>query len=292
MTRVILATCADLPEGDEDAELVVAALRGAGLDVAWQVWNDPAAAWDAPTVIRSTWDYTTDCGAFSAWARSVPQLFNPYEAVLWSSDKVYLAELAEAGLPVVLSAVYPPGEQPRFPAQGEFVVKPSVGAGSRGCGRFAAGDHAAAAEHAAGLHAEGRTVLVQPYLDQVDAAGETALLYFDGGFSHAIEKGAMLPADTVHPLRSPAKGSTAGDLWVEERIAARTPSEAELAVGEQALAYLRKRFGGDLLYARVDLLPTPDGPVLGELEIVEPSLFLAYAEGAADRFAAALAAKL
>lgn len=292
MTRVILATCADLPEGDEDSELVVAALRGAGLDVAWQVWNEPAAAWDAPTVIRSTWDYTTDRGAFSAWARSVPELFNPYEAVLWSSDKVYLAELAEAGLPVVPSAAYPPGEQPRFPAQGEFVVKPSVGAGSRGCGRFATGDHAAAAEHAAGLHAEGRTALVQPYLDQVDAAGETALVYFDGGFSHAIEKGAMLPADTVHPLRSPAKGATAGDLWVEERIAPRTPSAAELAVGEQALAYLRKRFGGDLLYARVDLLPTPDGPVLGELEIVEPSLFLAYAEGAADRFAASVAAKL
>lgn len=292
MTRLILATCADLPEGDEDADLVVTALRAAGFVAEWQVWNDAEAAWDAPTVIRSTWDYTADRNAFLVWAREVSELSNPYEALLWSSDKVYLADLAAAGVPVVPTAAYPPGEQVAFPGSGEFVVKPSVGAGSRGCGRFTAADHADAAAHAAALQAERRTVLVQPYLHQVDTVGESALLYFGGAFSHAVEKAAMLPADTVHPLRSAAKGSIAGDLWVQERIAARSPSEAELAVGEQALALLRKRFGTDLLYTRVDLLPTPDGPVVGELEIVEPSLFLGYAQGAADRFAAAVAAKL
>ena len=40
------------------------------------------------------------------------------------------------------------------------------------------------------------------------------------------------------------------------------------------------------LYARVDLLPGPRGtPRLLELELAEPSLFLGYAEGAAQRFA-------
>ena len=43
------------------------------------------------------------------------------------------------------------------------------------------------------------------------------------------------------------------------------------------------------LYARVDLLPGPDGPVVIELELTEPSLFLGYAGRRRDRFASAIA---
>jgi len=35
-------------------------------------------------------------------------------------------------------------------------------------------------------------------------------------------------------------------------------------------------------------LPTADGPVIIELEMTEPSLYVALADGAADRFAAAM----
>jgi hypothetical protein len=52
---------------------------------------------------------------------------------------------------------------------------------------------------------------------------------------------------------------------------------------------MRERWGRDQLYARVDLLPSPDGPVVVELELTEPSLFLAHSAGAPDRFAAAIA---
>jgi hypothetical protein len=55
---------------------------------------------------------------------------------------------------------------------------------------------------------------------------------------------------------------------------------------------LRARFGGDLLYTRVDILPGPDGPVLVELELAEPSFFLGQDAAAAGRFAAALADRL
>jgi hypothetical protein len=56
------------------------------------------------------------------------------------------------------------------------------------------------------------------------------------------------------------------------------------------MLFLRERFGDAPLYARVDVLPGPDGPVVIELELIEPSLFLGYADGAVDRFAAVLAA--
>jgi hypothetical protein len=283
-SRVNLVTCAALPAGDEDGELLLSALAQVGVGGTWRVWDDPAMDWtNELAVVRSTWDYTLRAEQFLAWTRSVPRLANPAAVIAWSADKIYLADLAAAGVPIVPTEWAAPRESVEFPTEGEFVVKPSVGAGSRGAGRFAADDRSAALAHAASLHAAGRTVLVQPYLSAVDTRGETALLYFAGEFSHAVSKGAMLPEGTVHPW-------SGHSLYVEERIDRRMATDAELAVGAKALGVLRERFGGDLLYVRVDLLPAPEGPVVVELEVAEPSLFLSYGDGAADRFAAAIAA--
>lgn len=285
MTPVVLATCAALPAGDEDAELLNGALQRRGLTARWQQWNDPSAEWnDTLVVVRTTWDYTNSLEQFRAWASGVRHLANPAEVIEWNTDKTYLLDLAAAGVPIVPTTVVRPGGMAQFPDGVEFVVKPSVGAGSRGAGRFAAGDADAARAHLAQLHELGRTALIQPYLDDVDEHGETALIYVEGVFSHAIAKGAMLPAGVVHP-------HTSGPLFVKENISERTPSAAEVAVGNQVLAALRERYHYDLLYVRVDLLPSADGPVLVELELTEPSLFLGYGEGAADRFAAAIAAE-
>jgi glutathione synthase/RimK-type ligase-like ATP-grasp enzyme len=284
MAAVVLATCADLPDGDEDAPALVAALERLGLKARWQAWTDPGVSWaDGLVVLRSTWDYAPRRAEFLDWARSVPWLVNPYEVVEWNTDKVYLAELAEAGIATVPTQIVPAGETAAFPAEGEFVVKPSVGAGSRGAGRFAADRHADAAAHVAALHASGHTALVQPYLADVDVHGERALVYLDGVFSHAVTKGAMLVAAAAHPV--------AGEhLYVEERITPASAAPAELAVGERAVEFVVRRFGVPL-YARVDLLPSADGPVVVELEVTEPSLFLGHAYGATDRFAAAIAAR-
>lgn len=286
---VLLATCSALPDGDDDAALLTEALGRRGVDARWLAWTDPGAPWaDGPVVIRSTWDYTADRDAFVAWACRLPWVMNGADAVAWNSDKTYLRDLAAAGIPIVPTQWVEPGETVPLPVEGEYVVKPSVGAGSKGAGRFTAAAGEAARAHASALHDAGRVVLVQPYLAGVDAAGETALVYFDGVFSHAVRKGAMLPAGTVNPLTRVSNA----DLFVEERIDAHVASSDELAVGEQVMAVLRDRLRADQLYARVDLLPSPDGPVVVELELVEPSLFLGYGEGAADRFANAIAARV
>jgi glutathione synthase/RimK-type ligase-like ATP-grasp enzyme len=280
---VLLATCADFPTGDEDAELLEAALRRAGVEARWAVWDDPTVDWaEGLTVLRSTWDYTADRDRFLAWVRRLPRVLNPPEVVEWSTDKTYLADLASAGVPTVETVVLPPGE-PLGDVTGEFVVKPAVGAGSRGVGRFGADGADAARAHVGALHAAGRTALVQPYLAEVDRSGEAALIYLDGRFSHAITKGAMIGAGMTHPVQGDA-------LYVEENISPREASAHERAVADAALRYVDGRFGADLLYARVDLLPSDDGPVVVELELVEPSLFLGHAAGgaAADRFAAAI----
>jgi glutathione synthase/RimK-type ligase-like ATP-grasp enzyme len=207
--------------------------------------------------------------------------------VAWNTDKTYLRELEAAGIPVVATSWAAPGEPIVLPTRGEFVVKPSVGAGSKGAGRFLPGD-SAARRHASTLHDASRIVMVQPYLDAVDTVGEPALVYFDAKFSHAIRKAAMLPAETVNDLDM----SYSRSLYVDEKITARIPGPEELTIGEQVLDFVRGKFGHDLLYARVDLLPTADGPVVIELELVEPSLFLEFADGSADVLADAILDRL
>jgi len=289
-SRIVLATCLDLPTGDGDDLPLLRALTDLGHEVGMVAWDQPGVDWSAfdATVIRATWNYTLRYEQFCSWVASVPRLFNPAAVVLPNTDKAYLAPLAEAGLPVVPTAVVPPGAELELPSTGEFVLKPSLGAGSRGAGRFDAaspGAHQDAREHAGRLHAAGRTVLVQPYLDAVDTAGETALIFFDGVFSHAIRKGPMLRRHVRHRVDGEA-------LYLPEQITPRRPSAQELVVAERVLAHVTAGLAEPLLYARIDLLPGPDGPVLVELEVVEPSLFLGFAAGAADRLAAAISARV
>jgi len=281
---VLLATCSALPGGDDDGDALLAALCAAGVSGRFVAWDDASVDWtSAPVVIRSTWDYTLRHAEFLAWTRSVPALFNPADVVAWSADKIYLRELAADGVPIVPTTWLAPGEDvPTFDT--EVVVKPSLGSGARGIGRFGAGDHEGVRAQVAHLHGAGRTAMVQPYLRRVDGAGEATLVYLDGRFSHAVTKSALLSSAV-------ARGVSAEPLPVTGKIVRREPSTAELRIGSQVQDVLRARFGAPLLYTRVDLMPGPDGPVLGELELAEPRLFLSHDDTAPARFAAAIAAR-
>lgn len=291
MPRVLLATCMDLPEGDEDGELLLAALAERDITASWQAWDAPDADFSrALVIIRSTWNYTSHRDEFVAWAHQQPRLENPARVIDWNSDKAYLRDLARSDVPTVPTQWVYPGATYELPVDGEYVVKPSIGAGSRGAGRFSCADAAAAHAHIRVLHEAGRTVMIQPYLPSVDTIGETALIYFDGVFSHSVTKGALLEPSTANGLELNSGHSTA--LYVPQHVAEHRATSAELAVGAQTISQMHHRLGTDLLYARVDLLSSADGPVLGELELTEPSLYLRYEPAAARRFATAIASHL
>ena len=88
------------------------------------------------------------------------------------------------------------GVNPEFP-DGDFVVKPSVGAGSRDAARYKAYETEDAQHHVRRLHDMGRDVIIQPYVSSVDEMGERALIFIDGKFSHAMTKGAMLNVEEL-----------------------------------------------------------------------------------------------
>lgn len=272
--RIALATCAHLPDLDEDGPELLAALRAEGLEVDVRSW-DSAADWASYdlVVIRTTWDYWTRHAEFLAWTRTVPRLVNSADVIAWNTDKTYLRRLAEAGVPTVATTWLEPGDDFTPPAE-PFVVKPTVSAGARDTAAYPGGAHEAVL-HVQELLAAGRSVMVQPYLDAVETDGETAVLLFDGEVSHAARKAAILtPGDGV-------------DNDVDSRflVSPREPSEAEVVLALKVLDVVRS-WGDELLYARVDLLP---GPVLIELEVTEPSLFLRHGPGSAKRFAQAVA---
>ena len=216
--RLAFATAISAHGLDEDLPLLLKACAEAGIAASVLAWDDPTVSWSRfdAVLLRSTWDYTERLAPFLAWCERVDRvttLLNPLPVLRWNTDKHYLADLQGAGVPVVASVFVEPDAEPlpavqaflsTFADAAEFVVKPAVGAGSRDTQRYARAQAFAAANHVGRLLAAGRSVLLQPYLPSVDVDGETALLYFDGEFSHAIRKGPLLRPDegpTSAPVR-------------------------------------------------------------------------------------------
>jgi glutathione synthase/RimK-type ligase-like ATP-grasp enzyme len=278
MTRIALATCREYAELDADDRLLLEPLAQLGVSAEPAVWDDPTVDWARfdSVVLRSTWDYPPRLEAFLAWAARVPRLLNPLALVQWNTHKRYLLEVEAQGIPIVPTRLAEPGGAwDAFHDWHEIVVKPAVSAGSVDTARYAS-DDPRVDDHIRRIHAGGRTVMIQPYHHEVDVHGETALMYIDGRFSHAIRKGPLL---RTH-------GAMTDGLFAPEEITERDPTSGERDLAERVVAFIAEPFGTPL-YARIDLLP---GPVLIEAEVTEPSLFLGHGTGAADRFARAIAA--
>jgi O-ureido-D-serine cyclo-ligase len=301
--RIALVTAREALALDPDMPPLVAALTAQGAQVETPFWDDPGVDWHrfAVAVLRSTWDYAERIDEFLAWAercRHATHLLNPLEVVRWNTDKHYLLHLAKAGVPVVPTRFVEPGadtdaEFAAFLGGGDgslsagsvtetadFVVKPSVGAGSRDAARYRRADADTARAHLRRLvTAERRSAMLQPYLDRVDDYGETALMYLGGRYSHAIRKG---------PLLRVGDGLVTG-LFAPEQITPRVPDAAELHVA--AAAYAAIPFEPPL-YARIDLIRDAGGqPAVLELEMTEPSLFLEQAPASAAAYARAILAQ-
>jgi glutathione synthase/RimK-type ligase-like ATP-grasp enzyme len=280
---IAIATCAGLPDLDHDGPSLRAALTRVGIDAQPVVWDDPDVDWArfGLVVIRSTWDYIYKFEAMQAWLASIEDtvpLANPSEVVRWNIDKRYLATLQAAGLPV--TPTWWPETPDDIPDLADFVVKPTVSAGCLDTARFQANQRDEAGALITSIQESGRTAMIQGYVPSVDEHGETALLFFGGQYSHAIRKGGMLTHD---------QGLEQG-LFRPEDIQNRQATEAERKTAERildAIPFDRS----SLTYARVDLVLGEDGaPMVLELELFEPSVFLGHDDDAADRIAAAIAA--
>jgi glutathione synthase/RimK-type ligase-like ATP-grasp enzyme len=283
MPDVLLATCADWPDGEPAGHLLTESLAARGLDAAWVRWDDPQVDWSAAraVVVRSTWDYEERRDEFVAWARSVgPALVNGAEVVEWNTDKAYLLDLGRTSLPVVPTVVVE-DESELAPAVARFVpavVKPRVGAGGRGVVVFDGepGGPDGLDESMLGI---GPWV-VQPLVASVRTDGETSAFTFGGEVVAQVQKRPAAGEIRVH-------GSYGGH---SEPVPV-TDEVAEMA--RRAVRVTEELLGTTLVYARVDLMRAADGSLLvSEIEATEPGFYLNLVPENADAFAGALVAAL
>ncbi|SFO35414.1 Glutathione synthase/RimK-type ligase, ATP-grasp superfamily [Geodermatophilus obscurus] len=269
--RIGVATCRAAPDLDEDGPLLLAALDGAGADAVPAVWDDPDVDWAGfdGVLVRSTWDYPLRRAAFLEWVGRCRATVNPPPVLAWNTDKRYLHDLARAGVPTVPTVFLEPGEwSPAGAGPGDVVVKPAVSGSATDTGRFTHLSAPDATALVAALHAQGRTVMVQPYLPGIDTEGETSMVFLGGRFSHAVRREPLLAGQGLR------EAVVVADVLGTVRPA--EPDEAQLAVARAALDAAP---GGRaaLSYARVDVIPGPAGPVLLELEVTDCFLFLGSA---------------
>ncbi|MGA5822025.1 ATP-grasp domain-containing protein [Kitasatospora sp. NPDC094028] len=284
--RIAVVTSAAGVEYDDDLPLIVDALRAEGLSAEPVVWHTPAVPWEQfdLAVIRSTWDYVERIDEFLAWADTTAgatRLWNPAPVVRWNSDKHYLRELTRHGAAVVPTRFLEPGARltaADFAGADGVVVKPAVSAGAVDTARYEPGRPEDAARHARTLLEQGRSVMVQPYLPRV-VDGERALVFLGGAFSHAIRKDPLLTEPgVIDDDREPHLG-----------VAPYRPTGTEIRTATAALSAVPSTAAP--LFARVDLVLDNAGePVVMELELIEPNLFLQDDPAAPGRFAAAVAA--
>ncbi|MCA9249932.1 MAG: hypothetical protein KDA54_02265 [Phycisphaerales bacterium] len=274
--RVGLVTCKTLPEPDPDAAPLDAALRARGHTPVMLPWDDASTQCDGLKraqldliVIRSPWNYFTAADAFKDWierANGIAPVINGPSVVKWNMHKGYLLELAAAGVAIVPTTLIKSADASAakyaIASYGDVVIKPAIGAGSFGAGRFK-NNEASALDHAT-KPATGRDVLIQPYLAGFEYPGERSLVWINGEWTHAIRKQPRFAGES------------------ESVDSGEPPTEAELAVADAAIRAVPHKFH----YARADLVETEGGVVLSELELMEPSLFFDHSVTALDRFIA------
>jgi glutathione synthase/RimK-type ligase-like ATP-grasp enzyme len=278
---VAVATCAVPPEPDPDEAPLLEALGRAGISARVLAWDDPGARFDEARLVllRSTWNYPWNAEPFLAWAeRQGSRLVNPLEIVRWNFHKSYLAVLERAGIPAVPTLHVARGSRGSLAALlasrglADAVVKPAVSAASYRTRRVTAARLGADDETFYEDLVRERDVLVQPYVRSVDGHGERSVVWIDGAITHAVRKSPRLAGQAEH-------------------VTAAVPVAAdEAAIAHAAVVFASTCAGGaPPLYARIDVVRDEAGrPMLMELELIEPSLYLGYGAEALERLVAGL----
>ena len=278
---IIFATCDQQPLIAADDELLADALRPLGVEVTPIPWTeiDPYSVVDAPPIVlRSTWDYHRIPTMFTTWLSGLEDsgrtVWNDPAVARGNIDKIYLKQLESAGIAIPKTrwlnrvdqdAVHQTLAEERW---AQAVLKPRIAATAYGT-FLVTPDTALSDDDLSPTRSSG--ALLQEFVPEIIDRGEMSLMYCEGAFSHAVSKTAK-----------------AGDFRVQQDfggvVTPVTASASLIAFADRVMATVP----GPQLYARVDVVETERGPLLMELELIEPELYFLIVPTAAGRFAAAL----
>lgn len=270
----------------EDDALLAAALQKHGLKVRRIDWNTPDFDWSSArvAVFRTTWDYFYKIQEFTAWmehAGSQVRFINPLSLIRWNLDKHYLLDLQERGIPIVPTVALEKGHVADLNEYfahfntSELVIKPCVAGAARETYRVKPDNAPEMTAHLNKL-LEQEAMLVQPFFESVPRDGEVSVVVINGAPQHAVLKRVK-----------------AGDFRVQDdfggSVHPHTATEAEIQLALNAVAVCSPT----PIYARVDMIKNTAGqPVISELELIEPELFLRKNPPAAEALAKGISESL
>lgn len=287
--NIAIATCVDKPTLTDGDRLFVSKLGSLGASVSTVIWTDADSlnnALDA-VIVRSTWDYHRQPDKFKSWITKASQvakhLFNSAQVIEWNMDKSYLLELSKNGAICVPSLLFkknsPIAEilaQIKTQKWQEVVIKPTISATAFLTVRSSLADNMLIQKlEQVQKHAD---VLVQPYYSSIESDGEVSVIFFNGKkieYSHSI-------------LKKPKSGDfrVQSDFGGLESIT--VAPESLVTFAEAAL----KKVSGDWTFARVDIIDWKNQPLIGEIELIEPDLFLQMHPPAVEKLAQAILHKM
>lgn len=278
--KIAIVTNPKHPEIEDDDRPLAAALAGRGAVVLTASWDDPDFAWDRVdlALIRSPWDYYRRFEEFLAWLSRVEKqttLVNPPEVIRWNADKRYLSGFPAQGIHCVPTMFVGRSESANLSelcarrGWTTVVLKPSVSADSWETIRVEPERYAEGQAYLE-RHRPHRTIMVQPFVKDVEEGGEQSLMFFGGRYSHAIMKNSAF------------KGGR--HVGPEGRLIEPRPDAIAMARDVLVRASVR-----EIAYARVDIArDDSDRPMLLELELFEPTLFFREKPGSEEALASIL----
>jgi glutathione synthase/RimK-type ligase-like ATP-grasp enzyme len=283
--KVVFATCDYQPLIAPDDEPLAAALRARGVEVTPIPWTelDPYALLDAPAILlRSTWDYHHLPTMFDSWLGALEDsgrtVWNPAGIARGNIDKIYLKDFEASGIAIPktrwLDQILDGTLDHVLEEEGwtTAILKPRIAATAYGT--FLIGRGASLSDDDL-LPARTSGAMVQELVPEVIERGEISIVYFDGAFSHAVVKRAKDGEFRV-------QGDFGG------RVEPIAPSPPLLAFAERVMATAPL----PPLYARVDVVESSRGPLLMEVELIEPELFFLFVPDAANTLAQLLIERL
>lgn len=298
--KVTLVTSLQYPQLRAEEQKLPQLLKDRGIEVEVRPWNDPNTDWDnaGVCVLRSLGEYDVNSPEFLQWAKSIKRLLNPVDIIEWNRDRHFLKELSSHGINTVPTVWLEAENQlrkiqvhSRFPSSGDFVVKPVKYTHGVDVGRYSANSVQARGEailHAMDLLENGKSVMVQKYLDEIDVQGEISLVYMNGILSYAVERKANLHSsykygDTI-PTEEVKRIEVTPQLWLwSEQVRSAIHKCIVEKIGHDLL----------LLYSRIDLVHDGKGGyVLMDAPLIDSTLYFNCDEQLLENFANAISARV
>jgi len=280
-----ILTCQKLPQLLESDQKLIPLFAAHHFDVEALIWDDSAVDWSTfdYLIFRNTWDYYEKEVAFNKWLEKIKQLgiptFNSIATIQKNKHKFYLKELQSKGvlvLPTIflekntsisLAEIIPQHWQ-------KMVVKPAFSAGSY-LTKLVDRIDFEEIETEFATHFSTKDFLIQEYRPEIKIVGETSFIFFNGKFSHAVNK-------------KPVENDFRVQFQYGGKYSLIEPSTDLILQAEAILTHFHEK----LLYARIDGIIIENQLHLMEVELLEPDLYFDLAVGSRERFVTAFLEEL